>query len=263
MSLFAPKIIHGWQSHDRKANKKRSFVALAKKGCAQKIETACRISGRGADRRRRRFWSIALQLTGTFSLVSPALLRYALCLGTVLFRPVSYRSVPLRPALCFFRIALFLSGVRLMSAPFIFNLRLIFPKGRYRAASFLSVSPDPALFRVALYLVPHRPIPSSSVAPCSVYSHSVSSAPHFPRFVSHSPVSSFEFSRASFRTGLYSSILHSFLFYLFGFSISARGSVPHFFSVNPESAGGFCFFRKLDVRYSEKSFFRKIFKKIL
>lgn len=91
---------------------------------------------------------------------------------------ISFRAASSRPVLfsvspCFFQA--FVSCLpRLFS-----TYALFFPKGRYRAASFLSVSPDPALFRVALYLVPHRPIPSSSVAPCSVYSHSVSSAPHF------------------------------------------------------------------------------------
>ena len=219
------KIIHGWQSHDRKANKKRSFVALAKKGCARNIKTACRISG------------VKLRLTDPallfgfcvaayrFSLVSPAPLCYALCLGTILFRPASYRSVPLR-------YALFLVPYRLVSfrrsshaCPVYFQLTpYFFPKGRYRAASFLSASPDPALFQFALYLVPHRPIPSSSVAPCSVFSRSVSSALHFPS-------SCLASSSASFRTGLYSSALLSFLFlsfwpFLFRSEAPSRISFP-------------------------------------
>lgn len=86
-----------------------------------------------------------------FSLVSPALLCYALCLGTILFRPVSYRSVPLR-------YALFLVPYRLVSfrrsshaAPFIFNLRLTF---------------SPRVGIAPLYFFPHRLILPYSGSPC-------------------------------------------------------------------------------------------------
>ena len=109
---------------------KTNFVTLVNKGCAQKIETACRISGRGADRRRRRFLVFCVAVERN---IQPCFSRVAsLCLVsrdcTVPPCIISFRAASSRPVLfsvspCFFQA--FVSCLpRLFS-----TYALLFPQG--------------------------------------------------------------------------------------------------------------------------------------
>lgn len=191
---------------------------------------------------QRCFLVFVLQLTDS-ALFLPR--RFVMPCASVPYCSALYHIVPCRfvPLCAFFRIASFFQ-VFVSCLPRLFSTyALLFPDGPYRAASFLSVSPDPALFRVALYLVPHCSIPSFSVASCSVFSRSVSSSPHFsalrfaffcvqfrilPRLVPHRIVS-------------FCSVFSLFLSFSVLLSFCPRLR-PAFLFRKSRKRGGFCFF---------------------